>query len=176
MSNPSLASRVRGRFRPVNLAWLVVMWVLLMGELSWANVIGGLVVGILATVLLPLPAMPLSDMHISWGKLLVFLGTFAFDFLVASVRVSWLALRPSGPPRTAIVNVPLRVDSEFVLTAAVLLYNLEPGGTVTDIDIANRTLTVHLLNADSEADIAREIRAIAKLERTMIDIFERTTR
>ena len=54
------------------------------------------------------------------------------------------------------------------------LYNLQPGGTVSDIDIANRMLTIHLLNADSEGHLEREIAAVRKLEADMISIFERS--
>ena len=45
---------------------------------------------------------------------------------------------------------------------------------VSDIDIANRMWTVHLLDAGSEAALAREIETIQTLERRMIRIFERS--
>jgi len=59
-----------------------------------------------------------------------------------------------------------------VLYLATCAYNLQPGGTVTDIDLANREWTVHILDADSDAAIAREIENVQKLERQMIAIFE----
>ena len=45
-------------------------------------------------------------------------------------------------------------------------------GEVTDIDLANREWTVHILDADSDAAITREIENVQKLERQMIAIFE----
>ena len=68
----------------------------------------------------------------------------------------------------------MRVNSELVLTLAVMLYNLQPGGAVTDIDIANRMLTVHLLDADTPADLDREITSLKDMERRLIAIFERS--
>lgn len=68
----------------------------------------------------------------------------------------------------------MRLDSEFILSLAVSLYNLQPGGTVTDIDIANRMLTIHILDAESEAEIEKEIAQVAQLEASMIEIFERS--
>lgn len=65
-------------------------------------------------------------------------------------------MRPQEPPKTAILELPMRLDSEFILSLAVSLYNLQPGGTVTDIDIANRMLTIHILDAASEAEIEKE--------------------
>lgn len=159
------------RFRPVYVLWITVMWMFLMGEASVANLVGGLLVGLGVTLLLPLPAMPVAGVHVSWGKLVLFLLGWVVDFTHASVKVAWLAIRPAEPPRTAIVDVPMRVDSEFALTVAVVLYNLQPGGAVTDIDIAERMLTVHLLDA---SNIEEEIASVAKLERSLIDIFERT--
>ena len=37
------------------LVWLVVVWILLWGTWSWANVVSGVVVGLLVMLLLPLP-------------------------------------------------------------------------------------------------------------------------
>ena len=55
-----------------------------------------------------------------------------------------------------------------------MLYNLQPGGTVTDIDIANRMWTIHVLDADDEEDLRREIQNVADLEATLIHTFERS--
>lgn len=109
-----------------------------------------------------------------WWHLARFAARWCVDLLKASFTVGWLAVRPAAPPRSAIVTVPMRVESEFVLALATGLYNLQPGGTVSDIDIANRQWTVHLLNADSDAALEREIAKCARLEREMIDIFERS--
>jgi len=73
-----------------------------------------------------------------------------------------------------VVQVPMRVSSELILSFATVLYNLQPGGSVSDIDIANRMWTVHLLDAGTEEALAREIAAIATLERRLIHIFERS--
>ena len=88
------------------------------------------------------------------------------------MKVSWLALRPAAPPKTAILKVPMRVSNEFVLYFATCAYNLQPGGSVSDIDIANRIWTIHVLDADDEDDIEREIQNVLDLERRMIKIFE----
>lgn len=66
----------------------------------------------------------------------------------------------------------MRLDNELVLYLATCAYNLQPGGAVTDLDLANREWTIHVLDADTDADIEREIANVQKLERQMIDIFE----
>ncbi|RNE49903.1 Na+/H+ antiporter subunit E [Corynebacterium alimapuense] len=162
------------RFHPWFVVWITIMWCLLMGELTWANLIGGLLVGIAVVMALPLPAMPTAGQGVRWLSLFGYLVIWNRDLLVASFKVAWLSLRPAPLPRTAIVKVPMRVSSELVLSFATALYNLQPGGAVSDIDIANRTWTVHLLNAGSDEALRHELNLIADLERRMIHIFERS--
>lgn len=177
MSNPtSLWAGVRHRFHPLFIVWITAMWCLLMGEVTLGNIIGGALVGAVVVFALPLPAMPVSGIHIRWPLLIKYLFIWAWELIVASWKVAWLAVRPAAPPKTAILRAPMRVENEFVLTFAVMLYNLQPGGTVTDIDIANRELTVHVLDADSDDAIARELASVARLERHMINIFEKQVR
>lgn len=165
---------IRRRFRPWFIVWITLMWCLLMGEFSWANIISGLLVGSLIVFGLPLPAMPIAGLQVHLWALLRYMVSWVRDLLVASVKVAWLALRPGAPPKTAIVRVPMRVSNELVLSVATSLYNLQPGGAVSDIDIANRMWTVHLLDAGDERSLAREIENVAALERNMIRIFERS--
>ena len=154
-------SGIKHRFRPWFMVWIVVMWCMLMGEVTVANLVGGLLVSLFIVFALPLPAMPVAGISVSWGKLLVFMAQWFVELMEASIMVGWLAVRPQPVPKTAIVKLPMRVENEFILSLAVSLYNLQPGGTVSDIDIANRMLTIHLLNADSEEDLERESRPYA---------------
>lgn len=167
-----IIQRLRNRFRWPFVIWLAVMWVLLMGELSWGNVAAGLALGVLIVLALPLPPVPRQTYKVHWGKAIAFLVEWFWDLLVASAKVAWLALRPQPQPKNAILRVPMRVSSELVLYFATCAYNLQPGGSVTDIDVANREWTIHVLDASSPAAIEREIANVAKLERQMIEIFE----
>ena len=166
---------VRHRFRPLFVVWLTLMWVLLMGEITWGNVIAGLALGVLIVLALPLPPVPQQDYKINWVKLAQFIVIWTWDLLVASAKVAWLALRPQQQPKNAILTVPMRVSSELVLYLATCAYNLQPGGSVTDIDIANREWTIHVLDASSEEAIRKEIENVQTLERQMIEIFESRT-
>ncbi|MCZ9309725.1 Na+/H+ antiporter subunit E [Corynebacterium uberis] len=163
----------RHRFRPFTIGWIAALWCALNGEITWANVIGGLLVGTVIVVALPLPRIPTVGDNIRWGALVAFLGRWVIDLFSASFSVAWLALRRPAPPNSAIVRAPMRVSSELVLAFATGLYNLQPGGSVTDIDIANRMWTVHLLNARDSAAVDAEIAKIRALEADLISIFER---
>ena len=164
---------LKRRFRPLFILWLTIMWIMLMGEISWANIIAGFLVGTAIVLLLPLPAMPIANIKVRWGAFALLILKWFWDLAKASVKVAWLALRPQDPPKTAILNVPMRVQNDLVLSFATVLYNLQPGGSVTDIDIANRMWTVHVLDADSPDAIENEIQNVADLERNLIHVFER---
>ena len=168
-----ITAGLKHRFHPVFVLWLTFMWVLLMGELSWGNAFAGLALGTLIVLLLPLPPVPRQTTRIHWGKLVVFLIEWFWDLLTASAKVAWLSLRRADPPKNAILRVPMRLDNELVLYLATCAYNLQPGGAVTDIDLANREWTIHVLDASTPEDIEREVRNVQKLERQLIDIFER---
>mgnify|MGYP002711973731 CR=1 FL=1 len=160
------------RFRPLTVVWLTFMWILLMGEFSWANLAAGLALGTVIVLALPLPPVPRSGNRVNWLKLAAFIVEWFWDLLTASAKVAWLSLRRAPQPKNAILRVPMRLSNELVLYLATCAYNLQPGGAVTDLDLANREWTIHVLDADTEADIAREIANVQKLERQMIDIFE----
>lgn len=169
-----MISGFKRRFRPVFIIGLTLMWVMLMAEFTWANFVGGFLVASAIVLFLPLPAMPIENISIRWGSLILLILNWFKGLAAASVKVAWLALRPADPPRTAILQVPMRVQNDLVLSFATMLYNLQPGGTVTDIDIANRMWTIHVLDADDEEDLRREIQNVADLEATLIQTFERS--
>lgn len=162
----------RQRFHPAFVVWLAIMWVLLEGQLSWANVLGGLAVGLLVVIALPLPGVPTGGIKVRWDLLIGYVFVWFGQLIAASCTVAWLAIRPDAPPKTSVIVAPLRVHSELVFALAVAAYNLQPGGSIADIDLANRRVTIHLLDAGDDAAVAKERAAVAQLERRMLRIFE----
>jgi multicomponent Na+:H+ antiporter subunit E len=152
------------------LAWLVLVWILLWGSWSWANVISGAVVALVVTVLLPLP-------HVAGGTrlrplpLLAFLGRFAADLVVSGAQVAWLTLRPGGAGRSAIVQVQLRADSDLLLTMVAEAVSLVPGSLVLDLDREQKLITVHLLGVRDLDAVAREKQGVLATEDRLVRAF-----
>ena len=75
------------------LVWLTAVWVLLWGNISAANIVGGLAVALLITVLLPLPQVPVAGrLHpLSLAHLTL---KVAYYLVQSSVQLAWLAIRP----------------------------------------------------------------------------------
>ncbi len=152
--------------------WLIVMWQLLWGEVTWANVAGGIGVALLVSIFVPMPRVPVSDISVNWPAMIRLFATFFVDFIVASFTVAWLALRRSDPPPSAVVEVPMRTRDDLTLASAIALINLQPGGLVIDIDNRRKTVTMHLLDGSSTGRIDKTIAQLGRLERQVVRAFE----
>ena len=154
------------------LCWLILVWMLLWGNVSVANVLSGLAIALVITVLLPLPPVPVEGrLHpLSLVRLVCFV---AYSLVVSSVQVAWLAIRPGPPPMNAVLRAHLGLRSDLVLALAVNVINLIPGSIVLEIDQTRRFIYAHVIDVGSERGVNRFYRQIATVERLMIATFER---
>ncbi len=152
--------------------WLILIWVLLWGNISAANILSGLAVALVITVLLPLPAVPVEGRFhpLSLLKLIVIV---AWWLVVSSVQVAALALKPGKPPLTAVLRAHLDIKSDLVLALAVNILNLTPGNIVLEIDQARRMIYVHVLDVGSDRTVNRFYHQVDKLQKLLVATFER---
>lgn len=148
----------------------LIIWVMLWGEVTFANVLSGILVATLLNLAMPIP--PNSALDINFGGMVRLFGSWTIDFVKASISVSWLAIRRADPPRTAIIKVPMRTNDDISLTTAMALINLQPGGIIVDIDKRKKTLTMHILDASSTSKVAEQINQLTRIERRVIRAFE----
>ncbi|MGW0045448.1 Na+/H+ antiporter subunit E [Rhodococcus sp. NPDC003348] len=158
--------------RAGSLAWLVLVWILLWGNLSVANVVGGLIVAVLITVLLPLPRVPVEGRIHVWS-IVKLIGLSIWYAAQSSVQVAWLAVRPGPPPVTGVLRVRLSIKSDLVLTLCIDVLNLIPGTMVLEIDQVKRTVYVHVLDVGTDKAVKHFYRTVRQLERLFIASFER---
>jgi multicomponent Na+:H+ antiporter subunit E len=154
------------------LCWLTLVWLLLWGTVSIANVISGLAVAAAITLLLPMPVVPVEG-RLHPLSLLRLMIQVAWYLVLSSVQVAWLALKPGKPPTNAVLRAQLSVKSDLVLALAVQAINLIPGTIVLEIDQDRRMIYVHVLDVASEEDVDRFHREIAQIERLLVAAFER---
>ncbi|MGY1779894.1 Na+/H+ antiporter subunit E [Geodermatophilus sp. SYSU D01036] len=155
------------------LVWLVLVWVLLWGTWSWANVLGGVLVAVLVTRVVPLPAV-VENIRIRPLALLRFLAVFAVDLAVSSAQVAWRALRPGPPLRSAVIRVQLRTDSDLLLAVISEALSLVPGSVVLDLDREHRVLAVHLLEVRDRDDLERQRAGVLAMEDRVVRAFGRS--
>ena len=108
------------------LVWLVVVWILLWGTWSWANLLSGAAVALVVMLVLPLPPV-VGGTRVRPLPLIRFVGHFLVDLAVSGAQVAWRAIGPGGVQQGAIVRVQLRADSDLLLTVVAETISLVPG-------------------------------------------------
>ena len=171
MSAPATAHRLSHQL-PL-LVWLVLVWNLLWGTWSWANLISGTILALVVTVLLPLPSV-VGGTRVRPVALLVFLGAFLLDLVVSAAEVAWQTIRPSGIRQSAILSVQLRTDSDLLMTIVAEATALVPGSLVIDMDREKQTIAVHVLNVTDLDDVERRRAAVLKMEERVVRAFGST--
>lgn len=129
-------------------AILVVVWVLLWGSVTPANVAGGVAVAAVLFVVYPseLPLRPRT--RIRPMPALVLGARFVADVVRSNVWLTMAVLGPKRSVRTELLQVELRVADPRILTMVVNLTALTPGAMVVRADTSGPRpqLLVHALS------------------------------
>lgn len=126
--------------------WLTLVWVLLWGDITLANVVAGAVVAVVVTAVSPLPRTPFDGRFRPWGLVLL-AARFVADVLVASWQITWMTVR-RRQPRGAVIRVRLRSHSDTYLTATAGMTSLVPGSIVVEAHKLTGTLYIHVFDID----------------------------
>ena len=161
---------VRLRHQLPLLVGLVLVWILLWGTWSWANLVSGLVVALVVTLGLPLPSV-VGNTRVRPLPLLRYVAHFLGDLAVSGAQVAWRAIGPGGVQQGAIVRVQLRADSDLLLTVVAETLSLVPGSLVLDLDRESRLIAVHLLHVDDLADVERQKADVLAIEERIVRAF-----
>ena len=152
------------------LIWLVVVWILLWGTWSWANVLSGVTVALAVTLLLPLPPV-VGGTRVRPLPLIRFVGHFLVDLVISGAQVAWRAIGPGGVQQAAIVRVQLRADSDLLLTVVAETISLVPGSLVLDLDRQERLISIHLLHVADLDDVERQKLGVLATEERIVRAF-----
>ncbi|SKB06084.1 Na+/H+ antiporter subunit E [Aeromicrobium choanae] len=143
-----MADRARGLHVwhvPVIL-WLTVVWLLLWGEVTPINLIGGLLVSAIIVMVFPFPRVSVDGTVRPWASV-VLITRFLADLSVASFGVAWLAIRPKAPPPSAVLRIDLVSRSELRQTLTGELISLVPGSLLIELDSEGQRMWLHVLDA-----------------------------
>jgi multicomponent Na+:H+ antiporter subunit E len=162
-------SRYRA-LQPSALIWLTVVWVVLWGDVSVANIVSGAALAAVVSLVFPLPPVHMR-LRVRPLRLLWLVLRFLMDVVVASAEVAWKVLTLREAPRNAVIEVNLRTPSDFVLTVVGELTSLVPGSIVVEARRSSHTLFLHVLDARDEAGVERMREATYALERRVVLAF-----
>lgn len=148
---------------------LLVVWQLLMNEVSAGSLIMGAVLGLLIPILT----------HLFWPdpprvyRPLVFMR-FGFrvlgDILMANFEVARLILGPSRRLQPAFVVYPLELRHEFSISLLATTVSLTPGTVSADISQDHRSLLIHGLDVPDERELINTIKQ--RYEKPLMEVFE----
>lgn len=148
---------------------LLVVWLLLMNDLSLGNVLLGFVLG---TAIAFAIGEGLWLQPVRFGKpwlLARLAGHVLHDIVVANVEVALLVLGPTRRLRPAFIEVPLDSTHEIALTALISIVSLSPGTLCAELSDDRTRLVVHVLDLEDEAAIIASIKT--RYEAPLMEIF-----
>lgn len=186
--------RPSGTVQWVSTIMLGLTWVLVWGRYDLPTLLMGLVLGIVVSLIFPLPPLRFSGtIRPLWWCVLA--GRLVFDLLWASVKVAWAAVARGPRVRNAILRVPLRTRSDFVMTQVAELTTLVPGSVALETRraigqddeheersespasladqefIGTNVLYVHVMDLGEDPDVEAEREKIRALEARVIRAF-----
>ncbi|NCN85126.1 MAG: Na+/H+ antiporter subunit E [Sphingomonadales bacterium] len=136
-------------------ALLVVVWVLMVNDLTF----GALFLGIIIGVLLPLFTAPFwpGRPNVNYVAGLAYFGLVLWDIVVANFEVAAIILfKRNRDLQPAWLIVPLELDTPEAITVFAGTISLTPGTVSADVSACGTYLLVHALDAPNpQADVDR---------------------
>lgn len=186
--------RPSGTVQWVTTIMLGITWTLVWGRYDLPTLLMGLVFGVVVSLAFPLPPLRLSGtVRPLWWFALT--GRLIFDLVWASVKVAWAAVVRGARVRNAILRVPLRTRSDFVMTQVAELTTLVPGSVALETRraipkddeheersesaaesgeqefVGTNILYVHVMDLGEQPDIEAEREKVRNLEARVIRAF-----
>jgi multicomponent K+:H+ antiporter subunit E len=157
------------RLLPFPLLWLslLAMWVLLVGNLSAAQLLlGALVAGAATWAVVPLEPPKPRIRRI--GAIVRLAGVVLADIVLSNLAV--MRLIASGrPPRSAFVTIPLDLKDPNGLAVLACIVTATPGSAWIQHDSLLANVTIHVLDTPDEAAWGAALKH--NYERRLLEIF-----
>lgn len=148
---------------------LMLMWLLLNNTLNLGHLLLGLFLGwviplLVRGFLVEVPAVrkPL--------KLCLFILMVFWDIVRANLTVARLVLGPKRNLRPAFIEMPMRIEDEFVLSVLTSVISLTPGTVSSGLSPDSKTLLLHALDAPDSEVVIEEIQT--RYEAPLLEIFQ----
>jgi len=149
-------------------ALLVVMWVVMVNDLTFGTLFLGIVFGILVPIFTA-PWWP-GRPDVRFAPAIAYCGVVLWDIVVANFEVAAIILfKPNRDLKPAWLVVPLELTSPEAITVFAGTISLTPGTVSSDVSACGKYLLVHALHApDPAADVAK---VKARYEARLKEIF-----
>lgn len=176
MSRSSEAIRIAtqrpGRFPHASmgtLIWITMVWVLLWGDVTPGNIVGGFLISLLITTIAPFPTARF-DGRFRPRALAWLVIAFLRDLTVAAWQQSIFILR-GKTPHGAIIRVELHSNSDAYLAMTAGMSALVPGSVVVEADTVTGTIYVHIFDVELAGGLDAAHDSILDLEERILRSF-----
>ncbi|MEP2371184.1 Na+/H+ antiporter subunit E [Ilumatobacter sp.] len=116
------------------MAWLTLLWVLLWGHVSYANVLGGIAVSAGVVLFARLESGSLRPTRFRPWWAFRYVATLGWQLLVSNIRLAYEILTPGDGTYTGIIAVPIRGGSDAVVNLVANSITLTPGTMTIDVE------------------------------------------
>lgn len=151
------------------LIWLVLVWGSLWQDFSPGNLLFGALIALAVSHAFYLPPIELSG-RFNVLRAVTFMLWFIKQVTVASFQVLYWSVVKGPNIRNAVLAVPLRSPSDFMMTAVGHVLSLIPGSLVVEVDRGSATLYVHAMNAPTKASVEKVRADVQGFEARLIRI------
>lgn len=168
----AMATRREGRFPSASMGvlfWLTLVWVLLWGEFTPANLLVGFAIALFVTEVAPFPTAHFDGRFRVWGVIRL-ITIFVKDLIVASAQQAWFIIRRKTP-KGAVIRVQLRCESDAYLVITAGMSTLVPGSLVIDTDAKSGTLYVHIFDVKMSGGVSAAHKSVLDLEERVLRAF-----
>lgn len=142
---------------PLLSALLVVIWLLLVNQLSFGHLLLGLILG-WAVPLYTARFWP-DQVHVNRPLLLLrFIGVVLYDILVANIAVAGLILGRQERLKPAFLMLPLRLETDVAISLLANTISLTPGTVSAYLSADRRCLVIHSLHVTDAEEMLETIR------------------
>lgn len=153
---------------PTLTLFLAMLWLLLNNTLNVGHLLLGLFLGWVIPLLVrgflvdvPKVRKPL--------QLCLFMLKVFYDILRANLTVAKLVLGPKRNLRPAFVELPMRIENDFVLAVLTSIISLTPGTVSSGLSSDHKTLLLHALDVPDIGALIAEIQT--RYEAPLLEIF-----
>jgi multicomponent Na+:H+ antiporter subunit E len=137
---------------------LALAWAALQGEVTLANLLVGYGVGYVILALLGRGGVMPRTLAARTARAAELASFFAWELVLANVRVASDVLRPRAAIRPAVVAIPLDVTTDGEILLLSMLINITPGSVTIYLSADRRTLYVHVMHMTTPEASRREIK------------------
>ncbi|PKP93144.1 MAG: Na+/H+ antiporter subunit E [Alphaproteobacteria bacterium HGW-Alphaproteobacteria-14] len=147
---------------------LAVMWMVMVGDLTFGALFLGLVLGF-AIPLFTAPWWP-GRPKVRYLSALGYCGLVVWDIIIANFEVAAIILfKPNRDLRPAWLAIPLELTSPEAITVFAGTISLTPGTVSSDVSACGKYLLVHALHAPDPANEIAKVKA--RYEARLMRIF-----